>query len=112
MRCSRSSAGRSRGPANLRYCAGSHAISGRVKGRDADPLLPAVRLYPGALERIAEPPAEEAAARQRGAGPRVERRPRDKRAAPAISPDLDALRAAGTGSARVKAKRLAGHERS
>src|SRR5258708_31966630 len=104
MRCNRSSAGRSRGPANLRYCAGSHAISGRIEGRDADAGAPAMRLDAGPLEPVAELPAEETAAGQRAAGPRIPRRPWQKRAAPAIGPDLDPQRAPGPGAPRMKAE--------
>src|SRR5579864_5441643 len=119
MRCNRSSAGRSRGPANLRYWAGSQAMSislfgrmsGRIEGGYADPGAPAMRLDAGSLEPVAELPADQAAAGQSGAGPRIERRPRHERAAPAISPDLDPHRSPSAGSARVKAKGVGDDQR-
>src|SRR5262245_17306237 len=98
MRCNKSSAGRSRGPANFRYCAGSQGISelsDRVEGGGAGTQTPAVRFDPGALIKIAELPTGKAAPRQRGAGPGIKPRPWHKRAAPAVSPDLDPQRAGG-----------------
>src|SRR4051812_2716129 len=108
MRCKRSRAGLKRGPANFRYWAGSQGIavcasfgcSGGVESRDAVPGAPAVRLDTGPLDEIAEPPAEQAAPRQRRPGPRVEGRPRHERATPAIGPDLDAQRLPDARAAR------------
>src|SRR4051794_16993384 len=107
-RCNRSSAGRSRGPANFRYWAGSQAmlddVSGEIEGGNAGPETPAMRLDAGPLQRVAELPAYQAAPGQPGAGPGVETGPGHKRAAPAIGPDLDALRPADTGPARMEAE--------
>src|SRR5206468_11532290 len=107
-RCNRSSAGRSRGPTNFRYWAGSQAmlddVSGEIEGGNAGPETPAMRFDAGPLQRIAELPAHQAAPGQSGAGPGVETGPGHKRAAPAIGPDLDAQRAADTGPARMEAE--------
>src|SRR5581483_5056931 len=107
MRAIRSIAGRRRGPANLRYWAGSQGMfggvrcgSGGIEGGDAAARAPRVRLEAGAGGEVAEP----AAPCQGDAAPRVERGPRHERAAPAVSPDFDPQRAAGAGAAGVKAE--------
>src|SRR5258705_6096280 len=50
----------------------------RVESGNAGAGPPAVRLDAGPVEQIAEPPAQEAAPRQRGAAPGIENRPPHK----------------------------------
>src|SRR6476659_5617836 len=110
IRCNRSSAGRSRGPANFKYWAGSHAIpapgaySGRIEGRHAEPGAPAMRLQAAAFQEIAEAPAEQTATRECGGAPRVEPGPRQERAASPIGPDLDPQRLAAARAASMEAE--------